>query len=147
VRKAAVRRILAAAEATPPGSIDCARDTLSSVNALYDEKLIDISDRNDLRKPPTRALSGLCTAGGDLETLQGCLIFYAEFYDKKLIEITTRNDLIQAIAGPYVEALGQLDDLDAALERANQLYEMDAISITTRNEIRDKLRDKFLMGK
>jgi VWFA-related protein len=147
VRKAAVRRILAAAEATPPGSIDCARDTLSSINALYDGKLIDISDRNDLRKPPTRALSGLCTAGGDLETLQGCLIFYAEFHDKKLIEITTRNDLIQAIAGPYVEALGQLDDLDAALERTNQLYEMDAISITTRNQIRDKLRDKFLMGK
>ncbi|MGL4961438.1 MAG: vWA domain-containing protein [Inquilinus sp.] len=147
VRKAAARRIFAAAEATPPGSIDCARDTLSSINALYDEKLIDISDRNDLREPPTQALSGLCTADGNLETLQRCLTFYAEFYDKKLIEITTRNNLINAIARPYVEALGQLDDLDAALERANQLYEMEAISITTRNEIRDTLRDKFLMGK
>lgn len=147
VRKAAVRKIFAAADATSPGSIDCARDTLASVNALYDEKLIDVSDRNDLREPPTRALSGLCTTDGNLETLQRCLTFYGEFYDQKLIEIGTRNSLIQAAAGPYVEALGQLNDLDAALERVNQLYEMDAIPIATRNEIRGQLRDKFLKSK
>jgi VWFA-related protein len=147
VRKAAVRKIFAAADATPPGNIDCARDTLASVNALYTEKLIDISDRNDLREPPTRALSGLCTTDGNLETLQRCLTLYGEFYDRKLIEIATRNSLIQAAAGPYVEALGQLDDLDAALERVNRLYEMEAIPIATRNEIRGKLRDKFLKGK
>jgi VWFA-related protein len=145
VRNAAVKRLHETVTTNPPRSIDCARQTLSSVNALYDDKLIDVTDRNDLREPPTEALSDLCTTDGSLEALQGCLTFYAEFYDKKLIEVTTRNDLIEATTGPYVEALGQIGDLDAALERVNELYEMKAIPVLTRNEIRGKLRDKFLM--
>lgn len=146
VRNAAVKRVHETVTTNPPDSIDCARQTLSSINALYDEKLIDVTDRNDLREPATEALSDLCTTDGSLEALQGCLTFYAEFYDKKLIEVTTRNDLIEATAGPYVEALGQIEDLDAALERVNQLYDMKAISVLTRNEFRTTLRDKFLKG-
>jgi len=146
VRVDATDAILGAGEASPPASLDCARESLTLVNALYDDDLIEVSQRNTLREPATQAMGDLCTAEGELKALEACLMAYRDFYDDNLIEVSTRNTLIEALIAPYTDALAELDEPDAALERINRLYDMNAISVSTRNDIRDTIGQRFLTG-
>ncbi len=140
VRLRAGERIMAALEDTPPTTSDCIYSTLETAKALYDDDRITAVALRSFRGPLIAELSGLCTSDGrDLAFLEDCIVFYKRTYDADLIMSTSHRALVQDAADPYLSALRDMNDVDAALERLNHLADIDALNSVLERQLRTEL--------